>query len=46
MDICHINMDISFLQKRMDSLQETFIHSPVPRDVCFNMDACALFDCF
>ncbi len=38
-------MDI-FLTKRMDLLQEAFIHPPEPCEARFNMDGCALFDCF
>ncbi len=35
---------IFFLQKRMDSLQEAFIHAPEPCEAHFIMDACALFN--
>ncbi len=35
-----------FLQKRIDLLQEAFIHPLEPRDARFNMNACALFDYF
>ncbi len=37
---------IFFLQKRMDSLQEAFIHPPEPCEGRFITDACALFDVF
>ncbi len=37
---------IFLLQKRMDSLQEAFIHPPEPCEACFIMDARALFDVF
>ncbi len=37
---------IFFLQKRMDSLQEAFIHPPEPCKARFIMDACTLFDVF
>ncbi len=32
-----------FLQKRMDSLQEAFIHPPEPCEAHFIMDSCTLF---
>ncbi len=35
---------IFFLQKRMDSLQEAFIHAPEPCEAHFIMDVRALFD--
>ncbi len=35
---------IFILQKRMDSLQEAFIHASEPCEACFTMDAHALFD--
>ncbi len=37
---------ICFLQKRMDSLQEAFIHSPEQCNALFIMDGCTLFDVF
>ncbi len=37
-------MDIIFLQKCIDSLQEAFIHPLEPCEARFNMDAYALFD--
>ncbi len=39
-------MDIFFLQNRIDSLQEDFIHPLEPCEACFIMDGCALFDYF
>ncbi len=39
-------MDIFFLQKRMDSLQEAFIQPPEPCEAHFIMDARTLFDVF
>ncbi len=38
-------MDI-FLTKRMDSLQEAFIHPPEPCEACFIMDAHTLYCVF
>ncbi len=35
---------IFVLQKRMDSLQEVFIHAPEPCEARFIMDVRALFD--
>ncbi len=35
---------IFVLQKRMDSLQDAFIHPPKPCEAHFIMDALALFD--
>ncbi len=35
---------IFFLQKRMDSLQEAFIHGPEPCEAHFIMDAHTLFN--
>ncbi len=35
-----------FLQKRMDLLQEAFVHPLEPCEACFIMDARALFDEF
>ncbi len=37
---------IFFLQKRMDSQQDAFIHLPEPCEAHFIMDACALFGVF
>ncbi len=37
---------IFFLQKRMDSLQEAFIHPPEPCEACFITDARTLFHIF
>ncbi len=34
------------IQKRIDSLQEAFIHPPEPCDAHFNMDGGALFHSF
>ncbi len=43
-NIWELIWELFSLQKRMDLLQEAFIHAPEPCEARFIMDACTLFN--